>query len=245
MKVVIIDMSCYAYRAFFGSPQDPAGRIRAMISSALNTLQPDRAIVALDAGRETFRNEIYPAYKSNRAPAPEGYSHSCPSMTAAVIAMGIKPYSVPGFESDDIIGTLCEMPLGDEKTILSRDKDFCQLVNDNGVVNLWYDGKYTREAEVINKFGVHPSRVIEVMGLMGDSADGIPGVPGIGQKTAIGLIQHFQTLESLFDNLDEAEAIMPRGGERIRKQLEQSRELALLSRTLATIKCDVPLGEEI
>lgn len=240
-KIVIIDASCFTYRCFFANPVDPAGAIRAMIGSALDYHKPDHAMLALDAGRETFRNEIYPLYKSNRAPAPEGYSHAALAMAAALIQMGIRPYSSPGYEADDVAGTICARRENDESVILSRDKDFAQLVK-NGV-SIWYDGKWTREAEVIEKFGLHPSRIIEMMGLAGDSADSIPGVPGIGIKTAIALIQYFQDLESLFDNLKDVEQILERGASRIKKKLEQSKDIAFLSRQLATIKCDVPLGD--
>lgn len=249
MKIVMIDASGYFYKAFFVSPENPANAVRNMIASALDYHKPNRAVLALDAGRETFRNQIYPLYKANRAPAPKGYSHACPSMTAAVIAMGIKPYSVPGFEADDIIGTLCAQHDDDKRIILSRDKDLMQLVDDGPQlhrnVSMWHDGRETTEAEVIEKFGVHPSRIVEIMGLAGDGADGIPGVPGIGIKTAIALIQYFQDLDNLFENLGDVPNMMSRGGERIRKKLEQSREIGFLSRRLATIRTDVNLGEGI
>ena len=247
MKLAIIDGSSYFYRSFFGTPEDPVAGMRAMILSALDALQPDRTIVALDHGRETFRNQIYPAYKANRPPSPEGYSDAKRAMETALTEMAIQTYSVPMYEADDIIGTLCaNLDTTQEAIILSKDKDLMQLVrpgtpNGDGSVSLWYDGKWTGVPEVIEKFGVIPPRVIEVLGLSGDSADGIPGVSGVGLKTAIALIQYFQNLESLFDNLGDVELILERGASRIRKTLEQSREIAFLSRTLATIKTDVPL----
>src|SRR3990167_2975180 len=247
MKIALIDSGSYFHRAFHGTPEDPVAGMRAMILSAMDSLQPDRTVVALDASRETFRNKIYPLYKANRPPSPEGYSDAKRAMEAALVEMGIQVYSVAGYEADDILGSLCaKLDTDQEAVILSKDKDLMQLVrpgtpDGRGGVSLWYDGKWTGVPEVIEKFGVIPPRVIEVLGLSGDSADGIPGVSGVGLKTAIALIQYFQNLESLFDNLGDVELILERGASRIRKTLEQSREIAFLSRTLATIKTDVPL----
>lgn len=247
MKIVLIDGGSYFYRAFHGTPEDPIAGMRAMILSALDSLQPDRAVVALDAGRETFRNKLFPAYKANRPPSPAGYSEAKRAMEAALVEMGIQAYSLIGYEADDIIGSLCAKLDRSTRIILSKDKDLMQLVrpgtppNEQGSVTLWYDGKSTGPSEVSEKFGVLPTRLVEVMGLAGDGADGIPGVAGIGLKTAINLIQYFQNLESLFDNLGDVEQILEKGGVRIRKILEQSREIAFLSRQLATICQDVPL----
>jgi len=248
MKIAIIDSGSYFHRAFHGTPEDPVAGMRAMILSAIDSLKPDHTVVALDAGRETFRNKIYPLYKANRPPSPAGYSDAKRAMEAALTDMGIQAYSLAGYEADDIIGTLCaNLDTNQEAVILSKDKDLMQLVRPGNPldgqdgVSLWYDGKWTRVPEVIEKFGVIPPRVIEVLGLSGDSADGIPGVAGVGLKTAIALIQYFQDLESLFDNLKDVEQIIEKGANRIRKILEQSREVAFLSRRLATIKTDVPL----
>ena len=245
MKIALIDSGAYFHRAFHGTPEDPVAGMRAMILSALDALQPDRTVVALDHGRETFRNKLFPAYKANRPLSPEGYSDAKRAMEAALTEMGIQAYSLAGYEADDVIGTLCAKLDRDQRIILSRDKDLMQLVWDgpfaNDSVSIWYDGQWTREPEVIAKFGVLPWRIIEVLGLSGDSADGIPGVAGIGLKTAINLIQYFQDLENLFDNLHEVENILERGGGQIRKKLEQSREVAFLSRKLATIRTDVEI----
>jgi len=247
MKIALIDSGSYFHRAFHGTPEDPVAGMRAMILSALDALQPDRTIVALDHGRETFRNQIYPAYKANRPPSPEGYSDTKRAMEKALTEMAIQTCSVPMCEADDIIGTLCaKLDTAQEAVILSKDKDLMQLVRlgtpeNQGGVSLWYDGKWTRVPEVVEKFGVIPPRVIEVLGLSGDSADGIPGVAGIGLKTAIALIQYFQDLEFLFENLPDVEQILEKGASRIRKILEQSKEIAFLSRRLATIKTDVEI----
>ncbi len=245
MKIALIDSGSYFHRAFHGTPEDPVAGMRAMIFSAIDTLQPDRTVVALDAGRETFRNKLFLAYKANRPPSPEGYSDAKRAMEAALTEMGIQAYSLAGYEADDLIGTLCKKLDTDQRIILSRDKDLMQLVWDapfaDDSVSIWYDGKWTREPEVIAKFGVLPGQIADVLGLSGDSADGIPGVAGIGLKMAINLIQYFQNLEFLFDNLADVEQIIEKGATRIRKILEQSREIAFLSRALATIKTDVEM----
>src|SRR3990167_2884643 len=173
MKIAIIDSGSYFHRAFHGTPEDPVAGMRAMILSAIDSLKPDHTVVAMDAGRETFRNKIYPLYKANRPPSPAGYSDAKRAMETALTEMGIKTYAVPMYEADDIIGTLCsKLDTDQEAVILSKDKDLMQLVGLG--VSIWYDGKWIRESEVIEKFGVRPSSIIEVLGLSGDSADGIP-----------------------------------------------------------------------
>lgn len=236
MKLMIVDGSCYMYRSFYGS-NDPEAALRKMMTTALEFHKPDTAIVALDAGRQTFRNELFAGYKSNRPPAPAELTSAVPFMKDELAKMGFNLIQAPGYEADDICGSLCAKHKNDECILLTRDKDFMQLVSD-GHVSMWDDGKYTHEAEVFLKFGVGPKHVTEVLGLCGDVADCIPGVPGIGEKVAAKLILAFDKLETVYKNLD-AIASSFHGGARLRTMLKHSKELAFLSRKLATIKTDV------
>lgn len=235
MKLLLVDASFYMHRVFFGSPE-PAKALKKMMEIALEYHEPDSVIVALDAGRETFRNELFPAYKASRLPSPEGFALALPSMQDVFNDLGFRFMAAPGFEADDVIGTLCALNPDSERIILSRDKDLMQLVSDG--VAIWNDGIWTREPEVIAKFGVVAGLVVDVLGLSGDSSDGIPGVAGIGAKIASKLIHSFGTLESVYDNLDVIGASL-RGGAKISATLRQSKDMAFLSRTLATIVTDV------
>ena len=240
MKLMLVDASFYFYKAFYGANHDPKGAMTKMMQAALDCHEPDTAIVALDAGKQTFRSEMFPGYKANRPPSPDGFSEAVASMKEAFTELGFQFVKAPGFEADDVLGTLCAINPDDERVILSRDKDLMQLVCDG--VSMWIDGAWIREKEVIAKFGVRPGLVVDVMGLSGDSGDGIPGVPGIGAKIASNLIQSFGALEAVYANLDVIGASM-RGGAKISATLSQSKEMAFLSRRLATIVTTVELHE--
>jgi DNA polymerase-1 len=189
-------------------------------------------MVAYDHGRETFRSEIWPAYKTNRKPTPPEYTALVPLLKQCFAERGITPLSLPGFEADDIIGTICQQYDTYLRVILTRDKDFMQLVRDNRVC-LCHDGNFVYEAQVLAKFGVPPEMVTDVLGLMGDHTDNIPGVAGIGEKTASKLIAEFGHLEDLYADLPHVKP------DRIRMLLKTGKEAAFLSRQLATIKTDV------
>jgi len=147
------------------------------------------------------------------------------------------------FEADDIIATLTKTfsSQGIKVIVVSSDKDLMQLVTDGVRLLDSAKGKWIGLEEIKQKFGVEPHRVVEVMGLMGDSVDNIPGVKGIGEKTATALIQRYETLENLFERLDEVETMGLKGAARIRRALAEGKESAFLSRTLATVKRDVPV----
>ncbi|HVO93423.1 MAG TPA: 5'-3' exonuclease H3TH domain-containing protein, partial [Terriglobales bacterium] len=178
---------------------------------------------------------------------PEALSPQFPYFRKVLEALKLFSLELSGYEADDIIATLCTQLAGRgcDLIVVSSDKDMMQLVAQG--VKLLDTGKdrWIGAEEVQIKFGVPPDRVIEVMGLMGDAVDNIPGVKGIGAKTAATLIQQFQTLENLFDHLDEVERMNLRGAPRLRRILEQDRFNALLSRSLATVKRDVPLDVQI
>jgi DNA polymerase-1 len=251
-RLFLIDGSSYIFRAFFAIPplSNAAGLPTNAIFGFTNILlkllkqyRPEYVAVALDAGRETFRNDMYADYKANRPEAPAELIPQFPYFRKVLDALNLPLLELPGYEADDIIATLCGALSGKgcEVVVVSSDKDLMQLVTDG--IRLFDSAKdrWIGAAEVREKFGVAPQQVIEVMGLMGDAVDNIPGVKGIGEKTAIALIQQFRTLENLYDHLDEVEQMKLRGAARVRKILEEKKTEAFLSRDLATAKRDVPM----
>jgi len=251
-RLFLIDGSSYIFRAFFAIPplSNAAGLPTNAIFGFTNILlkllkqhRPEYVVVALDAGRVTFRNEMFADYKSNRPEAPAELVPQFPYFRKVLDALNLPLLELPGYEADDIIATLCDTMSGQgcEVVVVSSDKDLMQLVTDgirllDSAKERWIGADQVRE-----KFGVAPEQVIEVMGLMGDLVDNIPGVKGIGEKTAIALIQQFHTLENLFDHLEEVAQMKLRGAARVRDLLEKDKDNAFLSRALATVKRDVPV----
>jgi DNA polymerase-1 len=252
-RLFLIDGSAYIFRAFFAIPplSNAAGLPTNAIFGFTNILlkflkqyQPHYVAVALDAGRVTFRNEIFADYKGNRPEAPADLIPQFPYFRKVLDALNLPLLELAGYEADDIIATLCEKLAnqGCELVVVSSDKDLMQLAT-NGIKLLdSAKDRWIGKDEVREKFGVGPEQVIEVMGLMGDAVDNIPGVKGIGEKTAGALIQQFQTLENLFEHLDDVEQMKLRGAKRIRQILENGKDKAFLSRDLATVKRDVPIN---
>lgn len=251
-SVYLIDASSYIFRAFFaipplsnsaGLPTHAVYGFTSLTLKFINQYRPEYVAVVLDAGRETFRNEIYRAYKENRPEAPPQLIPQFPYIRKVLEALKLPLLEMRGFEADDIIATLAKAfsSQGVKVIVVSSDKDLMQLVTDGVRLLDSAKDKWIGLEEIKQKFGVAPHRVTEVLGLMGDSVDNIPGVKGIGEKTAAALIQRYETLENLFDRLEEVETIGLKGAARIRKALAEGRESAFLSRTLATVKRDVPM----
>ena len=252
-RLFLIDGSSYIFRAFFAIPptlKNAAGMPTNAIFGFTNILlkvlkqyKPEYVTVALDAGRRTFRNEMLAEYKGHRPEAPPELIPQFPYFRKVLDGLNVTLLELPGYEADDIIATLCDRMAnkGCEVVVVSSDKDLMQLVTDgikllDSAKDRWIGADQVRE-----KFGVVPERVIEVMGLMGDPVDNIPGVKGIGEKTAIALIQRFQTLENLYEHLAEVKQMQLRGAARVRDLLEKDKDIAFLSRALATVKRDVPM----
>jgi 5'-3' exonuclease len=252
-RIYLIDGSSYIFRAFYAIPalNNAAGLPTNAIFGFTNILlkflkhyRPEYVAVALDAGRETFRNEMFAAYKGNRPQAPAELIPQFPYFRKVLDALNLPLLELPGYEADDIIATLCARFSAEtcEIVVVSSDKDLMQLVTDGIKLLDSAKDRWIGRAEVKEKFGVEPERVTQVMGLMGDAVDNIPGVKGIGEKTAGALIQQFHSLENLYDHLDELEQMKLRGAARIKQILEAGKEQAFLSRSLATVKRDVPLN---
>jgi DNA polymerase-1 len=251
-RLFLIDGSSYIYRAFFalplafnsaGFPTNATYGFISFMMKLLRSHKPEYLAVVLDAGHQTFRNQMFLEYKSNRRQAPTDLVLQLPDLRRLLDALNIVALELEGYEADDLIGTLCAI-LCDESCdliVVSSDKDLMQLVTNKVSLLDSVKEHWIGPHEVIARFGVEPDRVPEVLGLMGDVADNIPGIKGVGKKTAIALMQQFRDLEDLYGNLDRLQQTNLRGVARLREALQDGKKTAFLSRDLATIKQNVPM----
>lgn len=213
-----------------------------IITNLLEKENPERIAVVFDRPEPTFRHELYKEYKANRDSFPDDLVPQLPKIKEFLDLIGIPQFENPGFEADDIIGTLTTVA-ADEKldvACLTNDKDYYQLVNN--YVKLYKPNPKGDDDfiivdidEVYNKFGVSPDKVIDVLALIGDSSDNIPGVKGIGEKTAVPLIQKYGSIENLYEHIEEIDK------KAVKEKLIAGKENCFLAKTLVTIKTDVPL----
>lgn len=245
-KLYLIDGSGFIFRAYHSLPPllrtdgTPTGAVYGfvnMLTKLVEGTQADYMAVIFDAGRLTFRNRIYPEYKAHRPPAPEDLVPQFPLVREATEALSLPAIELVDFEADDIIATYTKLARAQdiEVVIVSSDKDLMQLIH-NGVS--MYDGmkqKNIGTPEVMEKFGVTPEKVRDVLALIGDSSDNVPGVPGIGPKTAAELINQYGDFDGVFARV--AEVKQPKR----REALEQNREKARMSYELITLREDVPV----
>ena len=252
--IYLIDGSGFIFRAYHALPPltrsdgTPVGAVLGFCNMLYKLLQdtrdgdkPTHLAVIFDAGRETFRNAIYPAYKANRPEAPEDLVPQFALIRDAVRAFNVPCIETPGFEADDIIATYAKeaSEAGDMVTIVSSDKDLMQLVNDRvEMLDSMKDRRIDHDG-VIEKFGVAPEKVVDVQSLAGDSTDNVPGVPGIGIKTAAELINIYGDLDTLLERAGEIR--QPKRRERLIEFAEQAR----ISRELVRLKADVPLEDPL
>ncbi|MCG6858237.1 MAG: DNA polymerase I [Salaquimonas sp.] len=252
----LVDGSSYIFRAYHALPpltrkSDglPVGAVAGFCNMLWKLLQeardtevgvvPTHFAVIFDHSAKTFRKELYPEYKANREEPPEDLRPQFGLIRQATRAFGLPCIETEGYEADDIIATYARKAreVGGDVTIISSDKDLMQLVGDKVIL---YDQMKDRRIgipEVIEKWGVPPEQMIALQTLTGDSTDNIPGVPGIGPKTAAQLLDEYGDLEKLFANLDQIK--QPKR----RENLEAFADKADLTRTLVTLKDDVPLGD--
>lgn len=245
-KLYLIDGSSYIFRAYYaiqplstskGLPTNALYGFTRMLLKLTGEEKPDMLAVVFDTREKTFRGEIYPEYKANRKEPPDDLIPQFPYFEPIVDALGIKRLSKPGFEADDVIGTIASRAEkeGYDVVIVTGDKDFMQLVSSNIQLYDTMKGMWIGKNEVKKRFGVVPERVVDVMSLIGDTSDNIPGVRGIGEKAAAALINQFGTLDNLLANMEKV------SNKRARTALEEGEKNARLSRELVTIRCDVPL----
>ena len=246
-KLYLIDGSSYIFRAFYGIkqflsnsdglPTNALYVFTTMLIKVVREEAPDYLAVVFDSKEPTFRHKMFPEYKANRDTPPEELAEQFPYFEPLVKAFNIVSLRKPGFEADDIIGTLAGQgeAAGLAVTIVSGDKDMMQLIGPDVEMLDTMKNKRFRDKEVVEKFGVKPDKGIEVMGLMGDSSDNIPGVKGVGPKTAAELIQKFGSIEGLYQRIDEVDK------KKLKEKLETDRENAVLSRKLVTMDTEFAL----
>ena len=252
-RLILVDGSSYLFRAFHALP--PLTNSKALNTGAakgvigmLKRLQADnpndQLVVIFDAKGPTFRNEIYSDYKANRPPMPEELREQIEPIHNVIRAMGLPLISISGVEADDVIGTLSEMATAEKRPVLisTGDKDMAQLVNDYvTLVNTMTQVVLDRDG-VVEKFGVPPELIIDLLALMGDSVDNIPGVAGVGEKTALALLQNLGGISDIYAQLDRVAELPIRGAKSLGEKLSASKEMADLSYVLATIKTDCELA---
>ena len=253
-KLMIIDGSSLLFRAFFALPplksvlRTPTNAVYGFLTMLIKLyeeIHPDYIAVAFDKGRQTFRTEMYSEYKGNRPDAPEDLRPQFSLIQDVLKAMGICVIEEEGFEGDDILGSLSKKFASSELAvqIITGDRDNLQLVSDCSHVFLTKKGisdmlEITLE-NMQDLYGYGPDKVIQMKALMGDSSDNIPGVPGVGEKTAFKLISEYGDLESIYENIDTI------SGKKLKERLLENKELAFLSRDLATIKTDMDFSYEL
>ncbi len=254
MKLLLIDGYSLLFRAYFSSPPLTTRDGRStgalysftrMILRLLDDTQPEYALIAFDAKGPTFRHDADSTYKANRPDAPDDLREQLGAVRDLMDGFSIPHYDHAGFEADDILGTLAKMGAdeGLDVTIVTGDGDALQLASDKVSVMLTRRGVseldcYTPK-EVHDKFGFGPELVPDYKGLRGDSSDNIPGVPGIGEKTGQKLVGAFGSLENIYEHIEEVKP------DRIRKLLEEHREVAFHSRTMARIICDMAVETDL
>ncbi len=254
-EILLVDGSGYIFRAYYAmayaksggltNPQGvPVGAVYGfcnMIMKLVQMHQGARIAVIFDAARKNFRYDIYADYKANRAETPEDLIPQFPLVREATTAFNLPALELEGYEADDLIATYAKQAKakGMDVSIVSSDKDLMQLVEDGITLYDPMKDKIIDEAGVFEKFGVPPSKVIDVQSLIGDSSDNVPGVPSIGPKTAAQLIEEFGSLENLLSNLDKIKQ------DKRRQVLIENADMARLSQKLVTLEQNVPVTTKL
>lgn len=252
-KIVLIDGHSILNRAFYGVPDltNSEGLHTNGVYGFLNIMlkileeeKPQYLAVAFDRKEPTFRHQRYKEYKGTRKPMPEELRQQVPVIQEVLSAMEIPVITQAGIEADDILGTIATRAQqeGKEVSLVSGDRDLLQLASDKILIRVPKTKRGGTEIEnyhtedVVEKYGITPAQIIDMKGLMGDSSDNIPGVPGVGEKTAIKILSAFSTVEEAYEHIEEVEP------KRARELLRANKELAYLSKELATIKTDCDFG---
>ena len=254
-RLFLLDGSSLAYRAFFALPESittgdgfPTNALYGfsqMLLKIVAEYEPAAVVVAWDAREKTFRHEEFAEYKAQRPPMPDLLSQQWDRLPELVAAFGFQNLVKPGFEADDLLGTLAEAAKaqGVGSVVVTGDRDALQIVDDR----VWVmatgrgitDVKIYTPSAVVERLGITPDRVPDFIGLKGDSSDNIPGVPGIGEKTAAALLQQFGSVEALYERISEVTS------EKRRALLLEHEQSARLSKRLATMVLDVPLDVDV
>jgi 5'-3' exonuclease len=249
----LVDASPYIFRAYFSIPlsfTNPVGeQINAVYGFAhfLRRLQEVEEVthlaLAFDRSLNTsFRNEIYPPYKAQRDLPPPELVAQLDACQRLGEALGAATFADDRYEADDLIATLCRRfaSAGHRIVVVSNDKDLAQLVTEQVTFFDFARDEHHDPASVAEKFGVRPAQITDYLGLAGDSVDNIPGVRGVGKKTAEALLAAYDDLEAIYEHLEEIPSLAIRGARSLRGKLEEHREMAFLSKELATLAFDAP-----
>lgn len=249
-KLVLIDGNSIIFRAFYALPllnndkgvyTNAVYGFTTMLMNIIEEEQPTHMLVAFDAGKTTFRHKTYQDYKGGRQKTPPELSEQMPLVRELLDAFQIKYYELDQYEADDIIGTLATEGKKENWNVkvISGDQDLLQLVSENVTVDLTKKGisevnSYTPES-LLDQMELTPEQIIDLKALMGDSSDNIPGVPGVGIKTATKLLKQYQTVEKVYEHIDEI------SGKKLKENLINHQDAAFLSKELATINCNSPI----
>lgn len=255
-NVLLVDGMALLFRGFFatafrgnfmktskGMPTNGVYQFMRYFLDAVNTFEPTHVICCWDMGSKTFRSDMYDGYKANRPAPPEELIPQFELIKEVVESFNMPNIGLKNFEADDCIGTLAKLYGTDNDVlVLTGDQDILQLVDEGIRVAIMRKGQGNYEVfdheNFYEKKGIHPNQVIDLKGLMGDSADNYPGVKGIGEKTATKLLQEYETIDGLLENVDQ----LPKG---VQTKIKANLDMLHLSRTLAEIKCDVPISCEL
>ena len=257
-KLVLIDGNSIINRAFYGimgnkmlmtndgTYTNAIYGFLSILFKQMDSIKPQYLAVAFDLKAPTYRHKLYTEYKANRHGMPNELAQQLPILKDILRAMNIEIIEKEGYEADDILGTLAKWGQSQklDVTILTGDRDSFQLIDKSITVRIprTKAGKTEEEDYTENKikeeYGLNPKDLIEVKGLAGDTSDNIPGVAGVGEKTAIGLIKEYKTLESVYENIDKQKG-------KLKEKLEQDKENAFLSRTLGTIDINAPIEKSL
>lgn len=258
-KLLLVDGNSVAFRAFFALHnslerfKNPNGlhtnaiyAFNNMFENVMAKEKPTHVLVAFDAGKTTFRNDLYEEYKGGRAKTPGEFKEQMPYIRELITGLGVKHYELDNYEADDIIGTLATRVDKDQfdVVILTGDRDLTQLATDHITIDITVKGvseiePYTPEHIAEKYDGLVPLQIIDMKGLAGDASDNIPGVTKIGEKTAIKLLKQFGSVEGIYENIDEMKK------SKMKENLINDRELAFLSKELATINTNAPVNVDI
>ena len=261
-KLVVIDGNSILNRAFYGimsskmlqtadgTYTNAVYGFLAIMFKLFEDINPEYLAVAFDVKHPTKRHEMYKDYKGTRKGMPDELAAQMPIIKKVLEAMNIKVIEMPGYEADDILGTLAKYTekQGKEVILLTGDRDSFQLASEKITIRIprTKAGKTEVEdfdrAKILEVYGLEPSQLIEVKGLMGDTSDNIPGVPGVGEKTALNLIKEFGSVDSIYEKLEKGEQVA-KG--KLKENLENNKDLAILSRELGRIDIDAPITREL
>ncbi len=262
-KLFVIDGNSILNRAFYGTMSrsrlmkttdgtytNAVFGFLAVLFKELDEAKPEYLVVSFDVKAPTKRHELYKDYKGTRKGMPDELASQMPLIKKVLTAMNIKIIEKEGYEADDILGTLAKFgeSQGLKVILLTGDRDSFQLATDKTIIRIPHTKQGKTETEdfdrnkILEVYGVEPKALIEVKGLMGDASDNIPGVSGIGEKTALGLIKEFGTIDNIYKNIDEGN-ISIRG--KTKEKLVEGKDMAFLSRTLGTINVDSPIEKNL